>query len=50
MAGTKMACADGAEIEQTYLQLLGRVDAFRVQGKTLSLLQGDQVLATFQVQ
>jgi putative lipoprotein len=50
MAGTMMACADGAEIEQTYLQMLGRVDAFRVQGKTLSLLQGDQVLATFQAQ
>jgi len=47
MAGTMMACADGDEIERMYLKVLGQVDVFHVQGKTLSLLQGDQVMATF---
>ena len=48
LAGTMMACAEGGELEQAYLQALGRVDAFRLQGDTLSLLSGPDVLATFE--
>ena len=47
MAGTMMACEDGGELEQNYLQILGRVTAFRLDGDTLSLLAGSEVLATF---
>lgn len=47
MAGTRMACPDGAELERDYLQALGRVNAFRLEGDTLSLLAGPEVLATF---
>ena len=50
MAGTMMACAEGAELEQTYLQLLAKVTAFRVQGETLLLLNGDTVLASYRLQ
>lgn len=47
MAGTMMACPDGAELERDYLQALGRVTGFRQEGDTLSLLAGPEVLATF---
>jgi putative lipoprotein len=47
MAGTLMACADGGEVEHRYLQLLGSVTAFRLDGDTLSLLAGPEVVATF---
>jgi len=47
MAGTMMACAEGSELEQAYLQMLGQVTAYRLQGDTLSLLTGDEVLATY---
>ncbi|MEH6633896.1 MAG: YbaY family lipoprotein [Halioglobus sp.] len=50
MAGTMMACAEGAELEQTYLQLLAKVTAFRIQGETLLLLSGDTVLASYRLQ
>ena len=50
MASTMMACPEGGELEQAYLQMLGRVDAFRLEGSTLSLLQGPEVLATFRAQ
>jgi heat shock protein HslJ len=42
-----MACPDGADLERNYLQALGRVTAFRMEGDTLSLLAGSEVLATF---
>lgn len=48
MAGTMMACAQGGELEQAYLQMLAKVTAFRLEGDTLSLLAGSAVLATFQ--
>ena len=47
LAGTMMACVDGAELEHRYLQLLGRVTAFQLDGNTLSLLAGPEVVATF---
>jgi putative lipoprotein len=47
MAGTRMACVEGGDLEHAYLQMLGRVDAFRLQGETLSLLSGGEVVATF---
>jgi putative lipoprotein len=47
IAGTRMACPDGAELERGYLQALGRVTGFRKEGDTLSLLAGPEVLATF---
>ncbi len=47
VAGTLMACQEGAELEQRYLGMLDRVTAFRLDGDTLSLLAGPEVLATF---
>ena len=47
MAGTMMACAEGAELERAYLQMLGQVTAYRLQGDTLSLLAGAEVVATY---
>lgn len=46
MAGTLMACATGGELERDYLQMLAEVDAYRLQGDTLSLLVGAEVVAT----
>ena len=50
MAATRMACAEGMELEHTYLSMLDTVDAFRLDGKTLSLLAGPNVVATFRAQ
>jgi putative lipoprotein len=50
LAGTMMACVEGGEVEQLYLRMLGRVNGFRLQGDTLSLLDGPEVLATFRAQ
>jgi putative lipoprotein len=47
LAGTMMACAEGGELEQAYLQMLGRVDGYRMQGGELVLLSGGQAVATF---
>lgn len=47
LAGTMMACPDGGELERNYLQALGTVNAFRLEGDTLSLLAGAEVVATF---
>ena len=49
MASTMMACADGDTTERAYLQMLGAVDAYRMQGDTLALLQGEEVVATFEL-
>lgn len=49
LAGTMMACAEGAETERAYLEMLARVDAYRMQGTSLELLQGNQVLASFKM-
>lgn len=47
LAGTRMACAEGGELEQNYLRLLGVVNAFTLEGDTLTLLAGPEVVATF---
>ena len=47
LAGTMMACAEGGDLEQSYLQVLGRVDAYRMQAGELVLLSGGKVVATF---
>ena len=47
VAGTMMACTDGDELERGYLQMLEQVTAFRLEGNTLWLLAGPEVLATF---
>lgn len=49
-AGTMMACVDGLELERQYLQILGTVTAFRLDGNRLSLLAGPDVVATFTAQ
>ena len=47
IAGTLMACEEGSDLEQKYLQMLGGVTAFRLDGDTLQLLAGPEVVATF---
>ncbi len=47
MAGTMMACAEGGELEQRYLQVLGRVDAYRMEGETLAFMSDGDTIATF---
>ncbi len=47
MAGTLMACPDGGDTERRYLQALGRVDAYRMEGEKLVLLSGADVVATY---
>lgn len=47
MAGTLMACEQGSELERQYLQMLGAVTAFTLQGDNLSLQAGPEVVATF---
>ncbi|RLQ23435.1 META domain-containing protein [Seongchinamella sediminis] len=47
LAGTMMACAEGGEVERAYLQMLAGVDGYRMQGSSLELLRGDEVVATF---
>jgi len=50
MASTMMACADGGELERSYLQILGLVTGYRIEGHSLSLLAGPEVLATYRPQ
>ena len=40
----------GGEVERQYLQALGRVDNYRMEGETLTLAAGSEVLATFKPQ
>jgi putative lipoprotein len=47
MAGTMMACGEGDELERRYLELLGKVSAYKLEGGTLSLLAGGETVATF---
>ena len=47
VGSTMMACPDGMELEQRFLQVLARVDTFRLDGNVLTLLQGTEQLATF---
>lgn len=47
MAGTLMACPEGEDTERRYLQALGEVDAYRMDGEQLTLLAGGDVVATY---
>lgn len=47
MASTMMACAETGDLERNYLQMLGRVTAYRLSGDTLSLLSGPEIVATY---
>lgn len=48
IAGTRMACPQGdGDIEQPFLQTLGKVTAYRLQEDTLSFVSENEVLATF---
>ncbi len=47
MAGTLMACPEGGDLERRYLQALGRVDAYRMEGEKLTLLAGAETVATY---
>lgn len=47
MAVTLMACAEGGELERAYLQMLDRVDRYRLDGDTLTLFAGGEALAAF---
>jgi putative lipoprotein len=47
MAGTLMACPEGGGIEQPFLQMLGTVTAYRLEGEVLSLLADGEVVASF---
>lgn len=46
LASTMMACAEGSEIESSYLAMLGKVDSFRLHNGNLSLLSEGEELAT----
>lgn len=47
LASTMMACMDGGELEQDYLQRLGKVSGFRFEGADLVLLSGPEAVATY---
>jgi len=48
LASTRMACAPEAmSQEQRFLRALAAIDGYRIEGRTLSLLQGEVVKATF---
>lgn len=48
LATTRMACPPAQmALEERFLQALGRVDSYRVEGKALTLMQGDVPQATF---
>lgn len=49
LAGTMMACPEGEDVERRYLAVLGRVDAYRMDGDSLFLLAGDKVVATYRI-
>ncbi len=46
MGMTRMACPD-MEYEEAFMRMLESVDGFTIEGEHLSLLSGEQVLATF---
>lgn len=48
MASTRMACAEGMETEQAFLQALGEVSAWKIATDKLELFDaGGKLLATF---
>ena len=50
LAGTMMACPEGGDIERNYLKVLASVTAYRIEGRTLLLLNAEETVATFSVQ
>ena len=49
MGATKMACPDNEmAIEDMFLSNLGKVNAYRISGDKLELLQNDKVVMTFE--
>lgn len=49
MGATKMACPDNEmDIEDMFLSNLGKVNAYRIEGDKLELLQNDKVVMTFE--
>lgn len=49
MGATKMACPDNEmAIEDMFLSNLGKVNAYRIDGDKLELLQNDKVIMTFE--
>ena len=42
-----MACPEGGELERRYLRMLGEVTAFTIEADRLSLLAGNEVVATY---
>ena len=50
MAGTRMACDEASmKLEQAVHQALAQVDSYQISGNQLQLLQGQKVLARFDV-
>lgn len=48
LSNTRMACSPGLmQQEQRLLESLGAADAYRIEGRVLSLLQGETVRITF---
>ena len=48
MAGTRMACAQGMEVEQAFLEAVGQVSRWKITGGKLQLLDSTgKVLARF---
>ena len=50
MASTMMACAEEGELDHSYLQILGLVTGYSIEGHSLSLMAGPEVLATYRPQ
>lgn len=49
LGSTRMVCsAVQMQQEQRLIQVLGEIDAYRIEGRVLSLMQGDTVRITFQ--
>jgi hypothetical protein len=44
---TRMACADGSQLERSYTMALEQTTAFKVTSKGLELRKGSVLLATF---
>jgi putative lipoprotein len=47
LAGTLMACEEGGDLERSYLDALAGVTGFTLEGDVLSLLSGEDIVATF---
>lgn len=50
LAGTRMACVEGMELEQRYLALLAQTDRYRIEGDALVLLKGERALLAYTLQ